>query len=305
MEYKKETSVSVSTEVVEDEFDEEELQSVLKSELDDAKDFIDQLGDERAESTEYYLGNSPEGGSDIQSEYVSTDVRDAVLHIMPSLMRTFFGTSKVVEFVPKNQEDIPAAQQQTDYVNYIFNQKNPGFNILYSVFKDALIRKAGFVKAFYDSSIDTTTHEYKNLSVEQYIAIMTDEDIEVLEENPIMESRTIVNQDGNKDLEEVVVAYNLKVRKVKSSEKVCIEAVPPEEILISRNSRSLHDSPYVAHRMIVSVSDLVAMGYDKEEVEQYANYGNDASNEDERKARNPLHEINDHPVSSNYYIIII
>ena len=293
MEYKKETSVSVSTEVVEDEFDEEELQSVLKSELDDAKDFIDQLGDERAESTEYYLGNSPEGGSDIQSEYVSTDVRDAVLHIMPSLMRTFFGTSKVVEFVPKNQEDIPAAQQQTDYVNYIFSQKNPGFNILYSVFKDALIRKAGFVKAFYDSSIDTTTHEYKNLSVEQYIAIMTDEDIEVLEENPIMESRTIVNQDGNKDSEEVVVAYNLKVRKVKSSEKVCIEAVPPEEILISRNSRSLHDSPYVAHRMIVSVSDLVAMGYDKEEVEQYANYGNDASNEDERKARNPLHEISD------------
>ena len=112
---------------------------------------------------------------------------------------------------------------------------------------------------------------------------MTDEDIEVLEENPIMESRTIVNQDGNKDSEEVVVAYNLKVRKVKSSEKVCIEAVPPEEILISRNSRSLHDSPYVAHRMIVSVSDLVAMGYDKEEVEQYANYGNDASNEDEEK----------------------
>ena len=39
---------------------------------------------------------------------------------MPSLMRTFFGTSKVVEFVPKNQENIPAAQQQTDYVNYIF-----------------------------------------------------------------------------------------------------------------------------------------------------------------------------------------
>ena len=59
MEYKKETSVSVSTEVVEDEFDEEELQSVLKSELDDAKDFIDQLGDERAESTDCLLYTSP------------------------------------------------------------------------------------------------------------------------------------------------------------------------------------------------------------------------------------------------------
>ena len=133
MKYSKNSSLEVSVEVKE-EYDEEELQSVLKAELDDAKDFIDQVGDERAESTEYYLGNSPEGGSDIQSEYVSTDVRDAVLHIMPSLMRTFFSTKKIVEFIPKNAEDIPLANQQTDYINYIFAQKNPGFNILYSTF---------------------------------------------------------------------------------------------------------------------------------------------------------------------------
>ena len=52
---------------------------------------------------------------------------------MPSLMRTFFGTSKVVEFVPKNQEDIPAAQQQTDYVNIFLVKKiqDLTFYILY------------------------------------------------------------------------------------------------------------------------------------------------------------------------------
>ena len=292
MKYSKNSSLEVSVEVKE-EYDEEELQSVLKAELDDAKDFIDQVGDERAESTEYYLGNSPEGGSDIQSEYVSTDVRDAVLHIMPSLMRTFFSTKKIVEFIPKNAEDIPLANQQTDYINYIFAQKNPGFNILYSTFKDALIRKTGFVKAYYDQSIDSTTHEYKNLSYEQYVSMMMDEDIEVIEDSPTYAENTITNELGEEETSQVVESYDLKVRRIKSYDKVCVESVPPEEILISRNARSLKDSSYVAHRRIVSVSDLVAMGYEKEEIEMYGNYGNDVSNEDEQRARNPLHQLND------------
>ena len=37
----------------------EELQGVLKSEMDDAKDFIDQIDEERADATDYYLGHSP------------------------------------------------------------------------------------------------------------------------------------------------------------------------------------------------------------------------------------------------------
>jgi hypothetical protein len=51
------------------------LESVLRSEMDDAKDFISQVGEERAESTEYYLGNEPEETSTLQSRFVSTDVR--------------------------------------------------------------------------------------------------------------------------------------------------------------------------------------------------------------------------------------
>lgn len=50
--------------------------------------------------------------------------------------------------MPKNAEDIPMAEQQTDYVNYIVQQKNPGFKVLYDAFKDALVRKSGFVKVF-------------------------------------------------------------------------------------------------------------------------------------------------------------
>ncbi len=48
---------------VQDETDMEHLTSVIKSEMDDAKDFIHQVGAERAESTEYYLGEQPQAQS--------------------------------------------------------------------------------------------------------------------------------------------------------------------------------------------------------------------------------------------------
>jgi hypothetical protein len=284
MEYNKEQDT------VSQEANEEELQGILKSELDDARDYIEQVGEDRAEATEYYLGESPQGQSSMQSEYVSTDVRDSVLFMLPSIMRTFFGTNKIVEFVPRNAEDIPLATQQTDYINYIIQQKNPGFKVMYDVFKDALIRKTGFVKAYWDDSISASTHEYTNISPEGYQALMMDPDVEIVKESAQMQSMTIINPETGEEItQETPVSYDLTIRRVKSKDQVCIESIPPEEVLISRYARDLHSSPYVAHRMIKTVSDLVAMGYDKEEMEQYAGSGNliDAETFEEEEARNP------------------
>ncbi len=275
---------------VNEEINQEELQGILKSELDDARDYIEQVGEDRAEATEYYLGESPQGQSSMQSEYVSTDVRDSVLFMLPSIMRTFFGTNKIVEFVPRNAEDIPLATQQTDYINYIIQQKNPGFKVMYDVFKDALIRKTGFVKAYWDDSISASTHEYTDMTPEGYQVLMMDPDVEIVKESAQMQSMTIINPEtGEEVTQETPVSYDLTIRRVKSKDQVCIESIPPEEVLISRYARDLHSSPYVAHRMIKTVSDLVAMGYDKEEMEQYAGSGNliDAETFEEEEARNP------------------
>ncbi len=268
----------------------EELQGVLKSEMDDAKDFIDQIDEERADATDYYLGNSPSAQSSMQSEFVSTDVRDSVLFMLPSIMRTFFGTNKVVEFIPHGPEDIEVAKQQTEYINYIIQQKNPGFKVMYDVFKDALIRKTGYVKAYWDDTISASTHEYTNISPEAYQALMLDPDVEMVKEKVEMQSMTLFDQvTGEEIVQETPASYDVTIRRVKAKDQVCIEAVPTEEILISRYARDLHSSPYVAHRMIKTVSDLVAMGYDKEEMEQYAGSGSEVDEEsyELEQARNP------------------
>ena len=285
--YKEEISEKVSKET-----SMENLVGVIKSEMDDASDFIHQVGADRAESTEYYLGNEPEGTSSLQSEFISTDVRESILFMLPSIMRTFFGTKKVVEFVPKGPEDIQLAEQQTDYINYIIQQKNNGFQVLYDAFKDALVRKTGFVKVFWDDAVVATTHEYTGLDPQSYQALIIDKDVEIVEESSTTESITTLDPvSGEEITQEIPTSYDLTIRRLKQKNQVCIEAIPPEEVLISRHARDLESASYVAHRMIKSVSDLVAMGYDQEEVEQHAGYGGSAVDPEafeEIEARNPF-----------------
>jgi hypothetical protein len=69
---------------------------------------------------------------------------------MPSLMDIFAGSDEVVRFEPVGLEDEAAAQQETDYVNHVFMQQNPGFMILYSFIKDALLSKTGIVKVWWE-----------------------------------------------------------------------------------------------------------------------------------------------------------
>jgi hypothetical protein len=227
----------------------------------------------------------------VQSEFVSTDVRESVLFMLPSIMRTFFGTKKIVEFVPKGPEDIPLAEQQTDYINYIIQQKNPGFKVLYEVFKDALVRKTGFVKVFWDDSVMASTHEYTDLDPQSYQALILDKNVEVLKEKATKESITTIDPVTEEEItQEIPTSYDLTIRRLMPKDQVCIEAIPPEEVLISRHARDLETSSYVAHRMIKSVSDLVAMGYDQEEMMQYAGYGGsaiDPQSYEEQEARNP------------------
>ena len=285
--YKEEISEKVSKET-----SMENLVGVIKSEMDDASDFIHQIGSDRAESTEYYLGNEPEGTSSLQSEFISTDVRESILFMLPSIMRTFFGTKKVVEFVPKGPEDIQLAEQQTDYINYIIQQKNNGFQVLYDAFKDALVRKTGFVKVFWDDTVVATTHEYTGLDPQSYQALIIDKDVEIVEESSTTESISTLDPiSGEEITQEIPASYDLTIRRLKQKNQVCIEAIPPEEVLISRHARDLESASYVAHRMVKSVSDLVAMGYDQEEVEQHAGYGGsavDPESYEEIEARNPF-----------------
>ena len=57
--------------------------------------------------------------------------------------------------------------------------------------------------------------------------------------------------------------------------KVKVAAVPPEEVLVSRHARSFADADLIAHRRYTTVSELVEMGYDFDDVINYQTDDND------------------------------
>jgi len=56
--------------------------------------------------------------------------------------------------------------------------------------------------------------------------------------------------------------YDVGMKRVKSGGRLCIENVPPEELLVSKNTKTIATSPFVAHRVRRTLSDLESSGYD-------------------------------------------
>jgi hypothetical protein len=129
-----------------------------------------QLSEDRADAMDYYLGNMEKDmpAQDGRSKAVSTDVADTIEGLMPNLMDIFAGSDEVVRFEPVGPEDEEGAQQETDYVNHVFMQQNPGFMVLYSFIKDALLSKVGIVKIWWEEIEKEERETYYDLTDDQF-----------------------------------------------------------------------------------------------------------------------------------------
>jgi hypothetical protein len=269
-----------------DYMDDDELQGIVGAEIDDAIDFIDNtVSPIRAKATEYYRGEPFGDEEDGRSQVVSMDVRDTVQAIMPSLMRIFTSGDKVVEFVPHGPEDVAMAKQATEYVNYIFQKDNQGFLVMHSAFKDALIRKNGVIKFYWDESYETQTSELTGLDDMALATLSGDPTVslDIVSSYPAFEQTEEMAMLG----QEAPLLHDVRATRRMPKGKVKIEAVPPEEFLIDRRAKSIEDAQLVAHRRVVTVSDLVAMGYDRDEMESLASDTDEMDMNVERYTRNP------------------
>jgi hypothetical protein len=284
-----EMEVSMSEASAPEAMDEEQFQAVVNAAIDDASNYIDDyIASDRERALAYYrgdlIGNEEEG----RSQVVMTEVRDTIQAMLPSLLRIFTSSENAVEFAPRSPEDIPQAQQATDLVNYIFYNDNNGFQVLYSGIKDALVSKTGIFKWRCEEIKSVTEAQYSGLDASQYALLVSDPDNEIREVSVRTKGELVIDtatgmQMGPPPTEE----YEVTVRRTMTEKKYIVECIPPEEFLIARNARDLDTADYVGHRKLVTVSELVAMGYDKDEVEQYAGQGDTFEINTEAQVRNP------------------
>lgn len=271
----------------EDEMSDSEFAASVKQAVDDAVDYIDGfIAPSRAKATSYYRGDPFGNEEEGRSQIVMTELRDVVQAITPSLLRIFTASENVVEYMPRNEATVEMAEQATDYINFVFYNDNPGFQTLQNAFKDALVRKTGIIKWRWSEDKDISEAEYTGLDDGQIALLQSDPEVEIIKiETEIVQEAQIDPMTG----QEIppVQSHEVKIRRSSPKNRVVIEAVPPEEFLISRDARDLDKAFYVGHRSLKTMSELVSMGYDRKEIEQYAGQGDVFSINTEAQTRNP------------------
>lgn len=257
---------------------EDDIQGIVSDAVSQAVDFVEsEITEDRIKAQRYFDGQVDIGEEEGRSKIVATKVRDTVRAIKPSLMRVFLSSDNPVEYVPSSQEEVSMADQATKYAHYRFQELN-GYTLLNDAIHDALVKKTGILKAYWEDSVESKIHTYSNLTEEEMSVIVNDDDVTVIEQSTEMEMS--IDEFG---MEVERPEYTLKISHKKESGKMMIESVPPEEFFVDRNARSITDAYVVAHKTEMRVGELVAMGYEFDVVSELSGNSVDDTFSDSEK----------------------
>jgi len=302
-----------------------DLKALLSAERYDALSAMaaSKLSDERASALNYYMGNMAKDmpAPDGRSKAVSSDVADTIEGLMPPLMDIFASGEDVVQFAPVGPEDVAASEQETDYVNHVFIQQNNGFLVLYSFIKDALLSKVGVVKVWWECRQEVERETYLDQPDDAFALIVAQPGVEVVEHtereialpvgsefmmagsghpadkvggDPVdpaihhlaknMDPR--VSPEGTPPARPKLHDVTIEIRR--SRECARVEGVTPEEFGISRRARSIKEADYCFHDVFRTQSQLIAQGYDREQVKELPSYS--LAHTIEEQARDTVNE---------------
>jgi hypothetical protein len=361
-----------------DKLDDDEIVAILRAYKQDAASYADDtLAPDRERAFAYYEGlvlnddNTPEQRDPGRSATVVREVADIIHTMLPGIIRIFAGGERVVDYEPRSQEDEDAAKQATEYVSYLLNADgNNWFSTLYDAVHDALLKKIGIIKWWFEETTSVEEFDYTGLTLLQFLQLSSDPEIEVLHQAVQATKPGVVQADDAEEPPEqpepseppeppdpgegVPLAssppgvgpppdppsgggpappipppgvvpglpppgagpgmpppvssaggmsglpgmfdpgpqplIDCEVRRERIKRILRVQAVPPEEFLISREARTVVLSRYVAHRTNPTVSELIALGYDRELVEEHASpdpAGRNSVSSNEARQRNP------------------
>ena len=257
------------------------FRSIVQGEIQSAVNYYEsEFSADRTDILNYYLGEPFGNEVENRSQVVATEVSDTIEYIMPSLMKMFASSKEFVRFEPRGPEDVEAANQATDLVNFAINNDNRGFRVIHNWFKDALLFKQGAVKMYWEEKDTTVNESYESLTEDELTLLVSDPAIEILSQE--VQEMGMVDPEGNEVPMERT--YSVEVRRMKKSGSVKIDNIPPEELIFSRRATSIDDCTFIAHRAAVTVGELIEQGYDEDIVMRYAG-DDDLDDEVERQAR--------------------
>lgn len=230
----------------------DEVETLAAQAIRDAVDFIDSdIAPGRLEARKYYDGYTKLGEEEGRSKVVATKVRDAVRAVKPSLLRIFLTHPKPVEFLPTSSGSADQADQQTNYVRYLF-RKNSGYLTLLGIIDDALKSKQAITKAYVNTSEKTTHHILSDLTAAQLQELAKDPELTFIAQS----AGAIDNASGEQ-------LYDIEVQRTVSKRRPALDLIPPENFFVTSGATDIAKNPFcVGHVEELPVGDVMAMGFD-------------------------------------------
>ena len=221
----------------------------LAFEISSAYDFMtSEFADDWAKAEKYYAGGSGVPNTVGRSKVVKTEVRDAIRHLMPNVMRTMLQARKIVEYVPQKVQSAAMIEQQGAFATQIFWENN-GYRTIYDSAMESMTKKIGPVKAYWESN-----------PLPEFITMtgITKADLDMITESPDVEIDEVT---PNTPIEgSDVTLYDVEFYMYSTNGKIRMEAFPCHEFFISRNATNIEDAAVHGHRRTVTVSDAISLG---------------------------------------------
>lgn len=233
----------------------DELAAAVRNQLSSSQGIYDgtEVSRSREKAMEYYLGEPYGNEMDGQSTVRTREVMETIEWTKPELMKIFASGQDTVRFEPFDASDVAQAEQETDYINYIFNKRNPGFKILYTWITDGLLQKNGIVKVWNDYDKEKVREDYKGLTELEYQMLVAHPDVEIVEYE--------VEEFIDEATQQPMVSYEVGIVRDGPQKGIQIENIPPEEFVIQKGAKDIQSSNFCAHITKKTISELNAMGY--------------------------------------------
>lgn len=245
-----------------------------------------ELSSARASAIDMYLGKNTDPAPDGRSQVISRDVYDTIEIIKPSLLRIFAGGDEVVQFEPIGPDDEAQADQEAAYLNYQVTQRNPWFQVCNDWFTDALLTKNAYCLASWDKRIEVETETYEGQSDDQMALLMQD-GVQVVahDARPDETLAQMLGMQYQQQVEQyqqmaaqatgqpippppqqppMPMLHDLKVKRIKPSEKLCLSVLPPERCKIGQDTPNflLREANYFEFWEMQTISELRSMGFE-------------------------------------------
>lgn len=272
---------------------EESLLQQTRKEVEGCEDYLEEsIRPKISENWEYYKGLQPAPLLN-EPSFVDNTCTATVDHYVAACMDAFT-SGDTLEVVPDGETNPIVLKIINKIMNDILDKENNRHSLYHSFFMDAMVSSASVMrpKVQEETKIEKeffTDQDEEFIQMRQMQLEIDDkyEDIEIvitkikeihIEQNTPIEPDSILGQLDIGGLQTVtdMKQYSGYFQLVSTYKTIVIEPVPAENFLINKDARGISDARIVGHKSMVTISELLKMGFDYDKVlEVFENCNND------------------------------